>query len=68
MQSRNTENTVLLLNKWQHFLQILKTIHFLGGSTETKVNFIHKDDNLPGTQRSSKLFFYVNIYLHEIIQ
>lgn len=29
------------------------------------MNYIHKDDNLPGTQRSFKIFFYVNIHLHE---
>lgn len=66
MQSRNTENKVLLLNKVttknEHFLQILKIIHFSNHSTEIQMDYFHKD-NIPGTHRPSKLFFYVNIYL-----
>lgn len=67
MQSRNTENKVLLLNKMTtknaHFLQILKIIHFSNHSIETQMDYFHQDDNIPGTHRPSKLFFYVNIYL-----
>lgn len=55
MKSRNTENKVLLWNKVtsqkEHFLQILKIIHFSNCSTETKKDYFHKDDNISGTQR-----------------
>lgn len=44
------------------FFKSSKIIHFSKGSTETKMDYFHKDDNIPGTYRPSKLFF-VNIYL-----
>ena len=32
------------------------------------MDYFHKDDNISGTQRPSKLLFYVNIYLQYIQQ
>ena len=52
MQSRNTENKILLnkVTTQKELLQILKIIHFSNCSTETKMGYFHKDDNIPGTQ------------------
>lgn len=64
MQSRNTENKILLnkvTTQKERLLQILKIIlffsHFSNCSTETKMGSFHRDDNIPGTHRPSELFF-----------
>lgn len=60
MQSRNTENKISLnkaTTQKEHFLQILEIIHFCNCSTENKMDYFHKDDNLPGTHRRSEFFF-----------
>lgn len=63
MQSRNTENKILpnKVTTQKEHLQILNIIHFFfhfsNRSTETKMGYFYKDDNIPGTHRPSELFF-----------